>query len=295
MTSKFKLTLKELVTLMEARSHEALEKYKDLGGSDGLAKKLDSNPEKGLSGDQEDIQSRKQAFGVNFIPPKKAKSFWQLALDACEDPTLIILIICAFISIALATYGFMTHGDQNENLVCFPNQPGLEESSGRTPGPVGDNAPWLVKYAEFIEGFAILMAILVVILVTAYNDWSKEKQFRSLQDKISEEQSATVIRNGQNVVISVADVVVGDVVQVKYGDLLPADGMLIASNDLQIDESSLTGESDHVKKSIDKDPSLLAGTHVMEGSGKMIVTAVGPNSASGIIFMLLGAGEEQKN
>jgi magnesium-transporting ATPase (P-type) len=121
MTSKFKLTLKELVTLMEARSHEALEKYKDLGGSDGLAKKLDSNPEKGLSGDEEDIQSRKQAFGVNFIPPKKAKSFWQLALDACEDPTLIILIICAFISIALATYGFMTHGDQNENLVCFPN------------------------------------------------------------------------------------------------------------------------------------------------------------------------------
>jgi Ca2+ transporting ATPase len=109
------------------------------------------------------------------------------------------------------------------------------------------------------------MAILVVILVTAYNDWSKEKQFRSLQDKISEEQSATVIRNGQNVVISVADVVVGDVVQVKYGDLLPADGMLIASNDLQIDESSLTGESDHVKKSIDKDPSLLAGIHVCRG------------------------------
>jgi len=117
---------------------------------------------------------------------------------------------------------------------------------------------------------------------------------KNSSDKISEEQSATVIRNGQNVVISVADVVVGDVVQVKYGDLLPADGMLIASNDLQIDESSLTGESDHVKKSIDKDPSLLAGTHVMEGSGKMIVTAVGPNSASGIIFMLLGAGEEQK-
>ena len=46
----------------------------------------------------------------------------------------------------------------------------------------------------------------------------------------------------------------------KYGDLLPADGVIIQSNDLQIDESSLTGESDHVKKGIDIDPMLLSGT-----------------------------------
>ena len=48
--------------------------------------------------------------------------------------------------------------------------------------------------------------------------------------------------------------------EVKYGDLLPADGVIIQSNDLQIDESSLTGESDHVKKGIDIDPMLLSGT-----------------------------------
>ncbi|KFP78121.1 Plasma membrane calcium-transporting ATPase 1, partial [Acanthisitta chloris] len=75
------------------------------------------------------------------------------------------------------------------------------------------------------------------------------------------------------------------------GDLLPADGVLIQGNDLKIDESALTGESDHVRKAVDK------GTHVMEGSGKMVVTAVGVNSQSGIIFTLLGAGgddEEEK-
>lgn len=129
------------------------------------------------------------------------------------------------------------------------------------------------------------------------------------------------------------------------GDLLPADGILIQGNDLKIDESSLTGESDQVKKSLDKDPMLLSGedrrrllrghcrarlglcrdgdvvapepcvpvswrrwewcasvlshrglpavpgTHVMEGSGRMVVTAVGINSQTGIIFTLLGAGE----
>ena len=81
--------------------------------------------------------------------------------------------------------------------------------------------------------------------------------------------------------------------QVKYGDLLPADGVVIQSNDLKIDESSLTGESDQVKKGADCDPMVLSGTHVMEGSGKVVVTAVGINSQAGIIFALLGAVEEQ--
>ena len=64
----------------------------------------------------------------------------------------------------------------------------------------------------------------------------------------------------------------------KYGDLIPADGVVIHSNDLILDESSLTGESDQIKKGLDTDPMLLSGTHVMEGTGKVVVTAVGINS-----------------
>uniref|UniRef100_F6T7K6 Calcium-transporting ATPase n=1 Tax=Callithrix jacchus TaxID=9483 RepID=F6T7K6_CALJA len=122
----------------------------------------------------------------------------------------------------------------------------------------------------------------------------KEKQFRGLQSRIEQEQKFTVIRNGQLLQVPVAALVVGDIAQVKYGDLLPADGVLIQANDLKIDESSLTGESDHVRKSADKDPMLLSGTHVMEGSGRMVVTAVGVNSQTGIIFTLLGAGGEEE-
>jgi len=85
------------------------------------------------------------------------------------------------------------------------------------------------------------------------------KQFRGLQSRIEQEQKFTVIRGGQVIQIPVADITVGDIAQVKYGDLLPADGILIQGNDLKIDESSLTGESDHVKKSLDKDPLLLSG------------------------------------
>uniref|UniRef100_A0A914URX2 Plasma membrane calcium ATPase n=1 Tax=Plectus sambesii TaxID=2011161 RepID=A0A914URX2_9BILA len=145
--------------------------------------------------------------------------------------------------------------------------------------------------AGWIEGVAILISVVVVVLVTALNDYTKERQFRGLQAKIETEHKFSVIRGGTPIQIIVSELVVGDVAQIKYGDLLPADGVLIASNDLKIDESSLTGESDQIKKSPDRDPMLLSGTHVMEGSGKMLVTAVGVNSQTGIIMTLLGAAK----
>lgn len=56
-----------------------------------------------------------------------------------------------------------------------------------------------------------------MVLVTAFNDWSKEKQFRGLQSRIEQEQKFTVIRNGQVIQIPVAEIVVGDIAQIKYG------------------------------------------------------------------------------
>lgn len=155
--------------------------------------------------------------------------------------------------------------------------------------------------AGWIEGAAILLSVVCVVLVTAFNDWSKEKQFRGLQSRIEQEQKFQVVRGSQVIQLPVSDIVVGDIAQIKYGrsdglgggwghgrgdlvallacfhvyavgswfvclfvyvatgDLLPADGVLIQGNDLKIDESSLTGESDQVKKAADKDPMLLSG------------------------------------
>lgn len=102
-----------------------------------------------------------------------------------------------------------------------------------------------------------------------------------------------MIREGEALDVPVSDLVVGDVIRIKYGDLVPADGVLFQGDDLKIDESSLTGESDHVKKTAEEDPFLLSGTYVMEGSGKMVVTAVGVNSQTGIIMTLLGGGKPE--
>ena len=152
------------------------------------------------------------------------------------------------------------------------------------------------QQANWIEGAAIIVTVGVVVLVTAFNDYTKEKQFRGLQARIESENRVTVIRAGETIQLPSSELVVGDICHIKYGDLLPADGIIVHGNDLKVDESSLTGESDHVKKGwIDDtggDPMLFSGTHVMEGSGRMVVTAVGVNSRAGIIFSLLGATKD---
>lgn len=71
--------------------------------------------------------------------------------------------------------------------------------------------------AGWIEGAAILLSVVCVVLVTAFNDWSKEKQFRGLQNRIEQEQKFTVMRAGQVIQIPVAEIVVGDIAQIKYG------------------------------------------------------------------------------
>ncbi|XP_056588678.1 plasma membrane calcium-transporting ATPase 3b isoform X4 [Triplophysa dalaica] len=273
----FGVTLDELRNLMELRGPEALQKIEEsFGDVEGLCHRLKSSTNEGLSDNPADLEKRRQTFGQNFIPPKKAKTFLQLVWEALQDVTLIILEIAAIISLGLSFYQPPGHDGE----ACGNVSGGIEEEGEAEAG--------------WIEGAAILLSVICVVLVTAFNDWSKEKQFRGLQSRIELEQRFAVVRNGNVIQIPVAEMVVGDMAQVKYGDLLPADGVLIQANDLKIDESSLTGESDQVTKSADKDPMLLSGTHVMEGSGRMLVTAVGVNSQSGIIFTLLGAGEGEE-
>ncbi|XP_019360652.1 PREDICTED: plasma membrane calcium-transporting ATPase 2 isoform X2 [Gavialis gangeticus] len=273
----FGCTLEELRSLMELRGTEAVVKIKETyGDTEGLCRRLKTSPIEGLPGTAADLDKRKLIFGKNFIPPKKPKTFLQLVWEALQDVTLIILEIAAIISLGLSFY--QPPGEGNEG--CATAAAGGEDEGEAEAG--------------WIEGAAILLSVICVVLVTAFNDWSKEKQFRGLQSRIEQEQKFTVVRGGQVIQIPVAEIVVGDMAQVKYGDLLPADGIFIQGNDLKIDESSLTGESDQVRKSVDKDPMLLSGTHVMEGSGRMLVTAVGVNSQTGIIFTLLGAGGEEE-
>ncbi|KAH0519730.1 Plasma membrane calcium-transporting ATPase 2 [Microtus ochrogaster] len=231
---EFGCTMEELRSLMELRGTEAVVKIKETyGDTEAICRRLKTSPVEargnersrpvaarypdgislclkksspqipvvypGLPGTAPDLEKRKQIFGQNFIPPKKPKTFLQLVWEALQDVTLIILEIAAIISLGLSFY----HPPGESNEGCATAQGGAEDEGEAEAG--------------WIEGAAILLSVICVVLVTAFNDWSKEKQFRGLQSRIEQEQKFTVVRAGQVVQIPVAEIVVGDIAQIKYG------------------------------------------------------------------------------
>ena len=132
-----------------------------------------------------------------MIPPKPPKTFLQLVWEALQDVTLIILEVAAIISLALAFY---------------KPPAGEEDEEGAAGGYHEDESE-----AGWIEGAAILVSVIIVVLVTAFNDYTKERQFRGLQNRIEHEHKFSVIRSGEVIQLLVSELVVGDICQVKYG------------------------------------------------------------------------------
>ena len=133
---------------------------------------------------------------------------------------------------------------------------------------------------NFMETIGIFVAVFLATTVGFYFERDAAKKF-NLLTALSEEQPVKVRRNGKVMEIPRHDVVVGDVVLVEVGDEVPADGQLIVCNDLQINESALTGEP-VAEKSLEGGGDgayprnvILRSTMVMNGRGEFVVTAVG--------------------
>ncbi|XP_066944457.1 plasma membrane calcium-transporting ATPase 3-like [Macrobrachium rosenbergii] len=278
---EFGVTLKGLRTLMEARGADGLKRLKeDFESVEELCKRLRTHPTEGIVKPEESLEHRREVFGTNVIPPKAPKNFLHLVWEAMKDTTLVILQVAAIVSIVLSFF------EADDEVKEKSHEPSVLVDEG---GEHSEKAP------PWLEGVAIIAAVAVVVFVTAFNDYSKERQFRGLQRTIENSSKFSVVRNRSIIQVPLNEIVVGDVCQIKYGDMLPADGVLILGSDLKVDESSLTGESDHVNKLSDVDPMLFSGTTVMQGSGRMVVTGVGVNSQAGIIMTLLGATAKHKN
>jgi len=250
--SKFGITAAELSDLFAERETAGL---KARGGIEGIAAAVQSDLDNGLSQEQlsgPKLQARLAAFGSNKTQPPPSKSLFDLMIEALEDGTLRILIVAAVVSLVLGFY---------EN-----------PSSG------------------WIEGAAILMAVVIVVLVTSLNNYSKEKQFRKLSE-VADDKLIKVMRGGSQIQVSVFDIVVGDIVELFTGDEIPADGLVISHHNLKVDESTMTGEPDAIKKN-EANPFLISGCSVVEGVGRMLVIAVGTHSEKGKIKALLVKEQE---
>ncbi|KAL8835132.1 MAG: hypothetical protein Q9170_003437 [Blastenia crenularia] len=225
------------------------------------------------------FHDRRRVYKDNRLPAKKAVTIWRLFWNAYNDRVLLILTAAAVISLVLGVY----------------------EAVGQTPAP-GES-----KSLDWVEGLAIMVAIVIVVLVTGLNDYRREKQFSALNAR-KDDRHVKAIRSGKSIMISVYDVMVGDILHLESGDSIPADGILVGGHGIRCDESSATGESDAMKKTAGPevwqrmiegsatsklDPFIISGSKVLEGVGTYLVTSVGINSSFGKIMIGVQAETEE--
>ena len=221
---------------------------------------------------------RKRVFKDNRLPEKKGKTLLQLMWITYNDKVLMLLSVAAVVSLAIGLYQ------------TFAPNPGHEDE----------------PKVEWVEGVAIIAAIVIVVVVGSLNDYSKERQFARLNRK-KQDRLVKVIRSGKTQEISVFDILVGDVLHLEPGDLVPVDGILIEGFNVKCDESQATGESDIIKKqpadqvyaairnhgSVKKlDPFIQSGARVMEGVGTFMCTSTGVYSTYGRTLMALNEDPE---
>ncbi|KAH7856912.1 hypothetical protein Vadar_006814 [Vaccinium darrowii] len=229
-----------LTQIVKQKNVDQLRKY---DGVEGLASRLKTNLENGISGDVEDISRRNEAFGSNTYRRPPAKNLFYFVWEALRDPTILILLVCAALSLG---FGIKEHG--------------LKDG--------------------WYDGGSIFVAVFLVLAVSAISNFRQNRQFVKLS-KVSNNIQVDVVRNGRRQQVSIFDIVVGDVVCLKIGDQVPADGLFINGHSLLVDESSMTGESDHVEVNLTQNPFLFSGTKVADGFGRMLVTSVGMNTTWG--------------
>ncbi|KAL2335344.1 hypothetical protein Fmac_016557 [Flemingia macrophylla] len=235
-------------TLTDIVKEKDLQNLENFGGVEGVATALEIHVEYGIKGgggddSAEDITRRKQVFGSNTYAKPPSKGFFHFVLEAFKDVTILILLACAALSLG---FGIKEHGPKE----------------------------------GWYDGGSIFLAVFIVISLSSISNFRQNRQFDKLS-RVSNDIQIEAVRSGRRQHVSIFDIVVGDVICLKIGDQVPADGLFIDGHSLKVDESSMTGESDHVEIDRCHHPFLFSGTKVADGYAKMLVTSVGMNTTWG--------------
>ncbi len=208
---------------------------------------------------QSEVLERRQQFGENVLTEREKTPAWKKFLAKFTDPLIVILLVAGVLSIGISCYEY----------------------------------GWLHQsFSVFFEPLGIIIAILLATGLAFIFEQKAEKEF-SILTLVNDEQRVKVVREGRVVEVSRREVVVDDIVSIGTGDEIPADGILLECTNLQVDESTLTGEPLCRKTT---DPSqmnpdatyasnrVLRGTTVVEGHAYFKVDAVGDLTENGKVF-----------
>ncbi len=209
--AEFSISGKELSELVSLSS-EKPDMLMNMGGSKALVEKLRTHAKHGISGDEQDVANRKSFFGKNYVEEKAPASFFELCWGALQDFTLIMLMCSALLSIILGMslevcfYFRFFNSLFLWDLIIHQSLVPLKK---------------LIKSVEtgWFEGTAILVTVLIVVFVTASNDYFKEKQFSALNAQ-SKDITIDVQRNNNVQKVSVYDLVVGDICYIQVSHLI---------------------------------------------------------------------------
>ncbi len=203
-------------------------------------------------------------YGKNTLTKTKGENIFKRVINALFEPMIIILLIAVAITLGVNVGKMLKGGNP-----------------------------------DFYECIGIVLAIIISVALTVVMEGKSQKTFELL-NKVSSNTLVKVRRNGKITLIPQSQVVVGDIIIIEGGDKIVADGRLIKSKNLEVDESMLTGESVPVKKDCDviltentpiaeRINCVYSGTFVTLGEGELVVTAVGDNAEIGVISTELQA------
>ncbi|MFQ3652601.1 MAG: HAD-IC family P-type ATPase, partial [Gemmataceae bacterium] len=270
------------------------------------------SPDLGLS--QAQVVASRQQYGSNTLTPLPREPIWMKFIEKFDDPIIKILLAAALLSMFVELFQF---APRNASLALGLFLAALvalfvTRLSQWIPTFLFGSAIVifffgliLVPAHPLIEGLAVMIAVLLATGVAFAAEYKSDREFEALNAQ-KDSVRVKVTREGQFQTIALEEVVVGDLVDLETGDEIPADGRLLKSAELMVDQSLMTGESEPVKKMAqpqetahgpDQPGCVYRGTQVVDGAAVMVVTEVGDATMLGQIAKRLGdaAGDEDED
>jgi Ca2+-transporting ATPase len=253
------------------------------------------------------VADSRARFGANRLTPLPHEPAWQKFLAKFDDPIIKILLGASLLKIVVDLFdasplaGAVALGA----VVTVVGVSAVAKLGDWLPAALFGLAATLVGVSVALghpsyEGLAVMVAVVLATGVAFFSEHRSDREFEKL-NAAKDSVRVKVQRNGGVQTVPLEDVVVGDLVLLEMGDELPADGRVVRANELIVDQSLMTGESEPVKKTAAAPDDaadaphapgcVFRGTQVIDGVGQVVITNVGDDTMIGQIARRLG-GED---